>query len=310
MTITHTLPIFFAAALLVSAGCQQLSERSPHSAADLNLGVQAWTYNNLTLAETLDKTSALGLRYVQAFTRQKIGGGIEGSMTPSMDEGTRAKVLALAKAKGVTITSIGVVSATNETEWRELFGFAKAMGLRDIAVEPPKAKWPTELPLLDRLSREFGVGVTFHNHYNPENPPEHLLAALQPYGKHMGFCADTGHWARSGIEPVAALRTVESRLLALHFKDIIQFSRTARDVPWGTGVSNAAGQFAELRRQRFTGIIYLEYEARTPQIEAEIARCVQYFRLATQASDADLIAGRVVPPGFTADASELWKKKS
>lgn len=308
MSPTRLLLSVLAAASFALAGCQHLSERS--ASAPLKLGVQAWTYNNLTFAETLDKTAALGLRYVQAFTRQKIGGGIEGTMAPNMDAATRAKVLALAKAKGIAITSMGVVSANNETEWRELFSFAKAMGMQDIAVEPPKAKWPAELPLLDRLAREYGVGVTFHNHYNPDNPPEHLLAALQPYGKHMGFCADTGHWARSGIEPVAALRKVESRLLALHFKDIIQFSRGARDVPWGTGVSNAAGQLAELRRQRFDGIIYLEYEARTPQIEPEIARCVEFFRRASSASDSDLIAGRVIPPGFTADAADLWKKKS
>lgn len=300
----HLAPILAA---LVLTGCQQLGGPTPP--AGPTLGLQAWTYNNLTLAETADKAAALGIHHVQGFTRQRIGGGIDGTLALTMDEATRTRVLALLKEKGVTMTSMGVVSATNETEWRQLFSFAKAMGMRDIAVEPPKAKWPTELPLLDRLAREFGVGVTFHNHYNPDNPPEHLAAALQPYGKHMGFCADTGHWARSGFDPVAALRKTEGRLISLHFKDVIQFARNARDVPWGTGVSNAAGQLVELRRQGFTGIVYLEYEARTPRIEAEIARCVEFFRRAAAASDADLLAGRLNPPAFAADSIDDAKKR-
>ncbi len=81
-------------------------------------------------------------------------------------------------------------------------------------------------------------------------------------------------------------------------------------MPWGTGGSNATGQLAELRRQGFTGIVYLEYEARTPVMEAEIARCVEFFRRAAAASDADLIGGRVVPPGGTADAAGDRKKRS
>lgn len=303
----HVRPIPILAALVLTA-CQPLT--GPTRSAAPTLGLQAWTYNNLTLAETADKAANLGIHHLQGFTRQRIGAGIEGTLAPTMDAATRGRILAMLQEKGVTMTSMGVVSAINGTEWRQLFTFAKEMGMRDIAVEPPKAKWSTEIPLLDQLAREFGVGVTFHNHYDPDNPPEHLVAALQPYGKHMGFCADTGHWARSGLDPVAALRKTEGRLISLHFKDIVQFTRTARDVPWGTGVSNATGQLAELRRQGFTGIVYLEYEARTPMIEGEIARCVEFFRRAAAASDADLIGGRVVPPGGTADAADDRKKRS
>lgn len=293
------LPSALVTAALFS-GCQQTTAPSAAPRPELALGVQAWTFNKFTFAETVDKVSALGLRYLQAYPRQKIGGGIEGTMVPSMDGATRAKVLALLKARGVTLTSFGVARAANEAEWREVFSFAQAMGLRDLAVEPPKASWPETLPLLDRLAREYGVGVSLHNHPNPTNPPADVVAALKPFGTYLGFCADTGHWARSGFEPVAALRAAEGRLISLHFKDLTEIARTAHDVPWGTGASNAAGQIAELRRQRFTGIIYIEYEHRTPQLEAEVARSVEFFRRAAVASDADLIAGRVVPPGFSA----------
>ena len=45
-------------------------------------------------------------------------------------------------------------------------------------------------------------------------------------------------------------------------------------------------------------------------IETEIARCVEFFRRAAAASDAELIGGRVVPPGGTADAAGDRKKRS
>jgi len=289
-------------------GCQPAAHSPSPAGAELTLGVQVWTYNRFTFAEAVKKVSDLGIRYVQAFPRQKIGGGIEGTMIPSMNAETRAKVLGLLKANHVILSSFGVARAENETGWRELFDFAKAMGLRDIAVEPPKASWAESLPLLDRLSREYGVGVAIHNHPNPNNPPRDLVAALKPFGPNLGFCADTGHWARSGFDPVAALGEAEGRLIAIHFKDLTQIARTAHDVPWGTGASNAAGQIAELRRQRFQGIIYIEYEYHTPRIEAEVARSVEFFRRANRASDPDLVAGRVVPPGYTADASMLWAK--
>lgn len=298
---------FLLATALLLTSCHQAGTPSSVPAADhrIELGVQAWTFNRGTFAQAVEKTAALGVRYIQAYPRQKIGGGIEGTMVPTMDASTREKVLALLKSHGVTLTSFGVVRAANEEEWRQIFFFAKEMGLRDIACEPPKAQWAEVFPVLDRLSREYGVAVTIHNHPNPNNPPSDVVAALAPYGKHMGFCGDTGHWARSGFDPVDCLRAAEGRLISLHFKDLTEIARPAHDVPWGTGASNAAGQLAELRRQGFRGIVYVEYEHRTPQLEAEVARSVEFFRRAEKASDADLIAGRVVPPGFSRDTREL-----
>lgn len=295
-----------AVALLLASCAHQAGTSSdqPATGHHIELGVQAWTFNRGTFAEAVEKTAALGVRYIQAYPRQKIGGGIEGRMVPTMDADTRAQVLALLKSHNVTLSSYGVIRAENEEEWRQIFSFAKAMGLRDIACEPPKAKWPEVFPVLDRLSREYGVAVTIHNHPNPKNPPADVVAALAPYGKHMGFCGDTGHWARSGFDPVDCLRAAEGRLISLHFKDLTQIARPAHDVPWGTGASNAAGQLAELRRQEFRGIVYVEYEHRTPQLEAEVARSVEFFRRAEKASDADLVAGRVVPPGYSRDARE------
>ena len=153
------------------------------------------------------------------------------------------------------------------------------MGLHDLAAEPP----PELMPLVARLAKESGIAVALHNHPPPTRYPADpavSLAAVQPYGAELGLCADTGHWVRSGFDPIATLRRAAGRIITVHFKDLNERGVTgAHDVPWGTGVSDAAGQLAELRRQGYGGIVYIEYEHFTsPTFESDLARSAEYFR--------------------------------
>jgi sugar phosphate isomerase/epimerase len=223
-----------------------------------------------------------------------------------MAEADRAAILAEAKARDVAIVSYGVVNPKDEAEWRQVFAFAQAMGLHDLAAEPPADL----LPLVARLAKEKGVAVGIHNHPPPTHyaDPATALAAVQPYGPELGLCADTGHWVRSGFDPVATLRRAAGRIVSVHFKDLNERGVTgAHDVPWGTGASDAAGQLAELRRQGFAGVVYIEYEHFTsPTFESDLARSAEYFQRALAASVDDLRAGLVVPPGFTRTMDDLW----
>jgi len=294
------IPALLAAAL---AGCQNAPPSAPPS--EMKLGVQAYTFRRFTFAETLDKVQTLGIHYLQAFPFQNLGGGLPGKFNYPMDDATRAAVRALIQSKGIEVVSYGVVTGKNPQEWRKIFEFAKAMGLQNITSEPPQE----DMPLVDQLSREFGITVALHNHPKPNRyaNPADSMAAIKPYGPNIGLCADTGHWVRNGYDPVAALRMAEGRILYLHFKDLNEFgTKAGHDVPWGTGISNAAGQIAELRRQGFSGIVFAEYEYDTPTLESNVARSAEYFRRALKAPMADLIAGRVVPPGFTRDATQVW----
>lgn len=252
--------------------------------------MQSWTFNNLTLAESIEKTSALGVHYMEVYPGQALGGGMPGKFGPSMDEAAREKILALAKSKGVHLISMGVITPP-VGDWPKVFAFAQEMGLSNITSEPPQ----DTLPLVDRLSRQYNITVAFHDHPKPSRywDPAIALAALQPYGPNLGICADTGHWVRSGLVPVDCLRQARGRILECHFKDLDRPARSGLDVPWGTGTSNAAGQLAELRRQGFTGVVLIEYENRHPGYEQELQRSVAYFNRAMQASLPDLDAGKL-----------------
>lgn len=237
----------------------------------LELGLQAWTFNRNTFAETVEQAHRLDLKYLQAYPRQPLGGGLEGKFEPTMNAETQAKVLALLKENGVELVSFGVVRAEDEAGWKQLFEFAKTMGIKDLTVEP-KAD---VLPLLDKLSKEYGVTVSIHNH---GGNLEERLEQLKPYGANMGLCADTGHWVRNGREPISSLKLAQGRILSLHLKDMSEATKEGHTVPYGTGISKLAEQMAELKNQGFNGVAFIEYEHKTPELDNNVQKCVEFFR--------------------------------
>ena len=113
------------------------------------------------------------------------------------------------------------------------------------------------------LCKEYNIKVAIHDHPQPSHywNPETVLAAIKDRGPLMGACADTGHWVRSGLDPVGCLKdTARACVRCLHFKDLNAKGRKGHDVPWGTGVGNCKGMMEELQRQGFRGAFLAEYE--------------------------------------------------
>ncbi|MPM84140.1 hypothetical protein SDC9_131211 [bioreactor metagenome] len=82
-----------------------------------------------------------------------------------------------------------------------------------------------------------------------------------------------------GIEPVPALRELQGRLIALHFKDIAPQGEEGNleDVVWGQGVLNVKGMLEELKRQNFKGYFTIEYEADWENNLPRIKQSMDYF---------------------------------
>lgn len=271
---------------------------------DIQLGVQAWTFRRGTFFEAVDKAASLDIHFIEAYPGQKLGGELAGNFHHTMDEPTRQKVLAKLKATGVTLVSYGVVAGKDEADWKQIFTFAKAMGLQNITSEPA----PETLDLVAQLADQTGIRVALHNHPKPSRywDPDIVLEAVKKRTPRLSACADTGHWVRSGLDPVACLKKLEGRIINLHFKDLDRPVKEAHDVPWGTGISNAAGQIAELKRQKFQGVVLVEYEHDTPALLDNVRRCVAWFKAATLLSARDLIDGKLIPPGMTYDVAKVW----
>lgn len=283
---TRFLSILFLA-FLFSVGCSSkitsssVSDSYPEEKYGWKLGSQAYTFNRFTFFEAIDKIDSCKLRYVEGFPRQILGGGLEGRLDYRMDAETRQKVLDKLKEKGVKLYAYGVVKSKTEEEWKEVFDFAKAMGVETITAEPDEK----HLPYISQLCDEYKINVAIHNHPNPSHywNPDIVLAAIKGKSSRIGACADVGHWIRSGLDPIECLKKLEGRVLHSHMKDLNEKGvRKAHDVPWGTGISNIAGIIQELKRQNFKGMISVEYEYNWFNNAPEVAASVAYFRNAVK----------------------------
>lgn len=253
-----SLKIVLSVCLVMSLGLSSFAQH-PEAKAGWKLGSQAYTFRMFTFLEALDKIDSCGLKFVEAFPGQTIGGDIEGKMDFKMDAGKRTQILEKLKEKGIKMVSFGVIQLDNEADWKQLFVFAKAMGLENITSEPDEKF----IPLLSKLCDEYQINLAIHNHPEPTHywNPDIVLAALKGQSKRIGACADIGHWVRSGIDPVEGLKKLEGHVIQLHVKDLNEKgNKKAHDVHWGTGVSNINGVIAELKRQNFKGLLSAEYE--------------------------------------------------
>jgi sugar phosphate isomerase/epimerase len=212
--------------------------------------------------------------------------------TPTLPDADFAAIQARMKAKGINLkfVNMGVVKpTTDEAESRKIFEGARRLGIDVLVAEPETHNKMEELgPVMDvceKLAKEFNIKVAIHNHPGPKNfywNPDTVLAAVKGRSPLLGVCADVGHYVRSGLDPVACLKKLEGRIIALHFKDLVKEKdakgkESFHDVPWGTGISNPKAMMAELKRQGFRGAFCIEYEYNWEKSVPEIAQCVKFF---------------------------------
>ncbi|GEP97316.1 sugar phosphate isomerase/epimerase family protein [Chitinophaga cymbidii] len=240
------------------------------------LGAQSYSFRLFTLTEALDKLDSCGLHYVECYNGQKIGGNIEGNMDFKMDAAKRKAIQNLLKSKKKQLVAFGVVSPKGEQEWRQMFDFAKAMGIQVITSEPRTQ----DLDVVSRLADEYKIKVAIHDHPKPSHywHPDSVLTAIQGRSQYIGACADIGHWVRSGLDPVECLQKLKGRVFSLHMKDLHEKDRKGHDVVWGTGVCNIEGVVKELKAQKFKGVISAEYEHNWANSVPDITASVKNLR--------------------------------
>ena len=242
------------------------------------LGMQAYTFNRFTFFEAVDKTESLGLRTIEAFPGQTLGAehgdaAIDHNMSPALFPAVKEK---LASA-GVKLACYGVVGlSADEAGTRKVFDFAKAAGIETIVTEPDREAFD----LLDKLTEEYGITIALHNHPKPSSywDPDIVLEAIAGHSEMIGSCSDTGHWMRSGLDPLESLKKLEGRIISLHLKDLNKFGGDdCHDVPFGQGQGNIKGCLGELLRQGVEAVFSIEYEHNWDDSVPEIAEGVRYF---------------------------------
>lgn len=276
------IALVFVMLVLLASSCfarKSVEGEKINKADKWQLGVQAYTFNRFTFYEAIDKAERLGLHYIEAYPGQNVSRErMDIKVGPGLSAEVRAEIKQKLKDAKVKLVNFGVVVLKNdEMQCREIFDFAKDIGIETIVSEPSEDAFD----LIDKLCNEYNIKVAIHNHPKASHywNPDTVLKVCEGHSKMIGVCADTGHWMRSGVNPVDAIKKLEGRIVSFHLKDLNEFGvRNAHDVPWGTGKADIKAILTELDRQGFEGVFSIEYEYNWENSVPEIRQCVEYFR--------------------------------
>lgn len=239
------------------------------------IGVQLWTFHYFPFVTAIAKADSAGVKYVEAFPGQPLGGDMKDTFGIRMSADSRAKIKQLLQSKGISIVAMGVIVPKTIDEWKKYFDLAKEFGLSYITAEPIKNQWDA----IDSLAGAYGIKVAIHDHPRPNAywHPDSVLAAAKGH-PNIGSCADIGHWARNGLDPVECLKKLEGHIFGVHLKDIDSAGNTrANDLIVGTGVINYPPVFQELKRQGFSGMFSIERENNWYNNVPDVIQTVKYF---------------------------------
>jgi sugar phosphate isomerase/epimerase len=240
------------------------------------VGFSTYTFRGLTLFESLDRIAAVGLRYAELFAWQKLSPQHPDAQPgPALSKTLRQDLKSKASDLGIRLigcyTNLGNAEAA-----KAFFEFSAEMGFEAIVSEPAE----NLLDVIEELTGQYKVDLALHNHPQPSHywNPATGVAALEGRSARMGFCCDTGHWCRCGLEPVEALKLAGPRVKTFHLKDLDAFGvPAARDVIWGQGQGRIAGILAEAKRQGLKPYFGIEWE-RTADSEPSLhAQSVAFF---------------------------------
>lgn len=233
------------------------------------MGIQSYTLREFKVQEALDISNRLGLHYWESFPNHIPVGSVPKYI---------AEQKALLAASGVKLVAFGVVNFDdNETKAREIFEFAKAIGIESLSANPKKDE--ATFKLLDKLVDEYGVNVAIHNH-GPKadyDKIDDVVNAVKGHHPRIGACVDTGHYLRSRESPVEAIERLKGRVFGVHLKDV-KDATIFKII--GEGDLDILGCLKALKKQNYQYCLALEYEenAKNPVPDLEIS--LQHVRAA------------------------------
>ncbi len=255
------------------------------------IGCQAYSFNRFSVFEAIEKTAEAGGKVIEFYPGQKLTKeepNVKWSHDSSDEVIARVKEkLAKHKVRAVNYGVVGIPK--DEAGARKVFEFAKKLGLYGITTESIDA-----LDTAEKLAKEYDIRVGIHEHAKRtkkdadgkqvEDPsykiwnPEFVRDLVKNRDSRIGACADIGHWQTSGLKAIDCLKILEGRIISLHAKERAALGPGQHDTIFGTGITDMAGVLAELKRQKFTGNISLEYEYNWDNSVPDIKQCIDFVR--------------------------------
>lgn len=263
-----------AAAGTALAACGPLWNAAPAVADDdgyrgFKMGIQSYSLRGFKVAQALKATKELKLKFWETYPGHIAVGTLPKHIADQKE---------LLAGEGVTLIAYGVVSFdSNEAKAREVFDFAKAMGIQSISANPKKDEGTFKL--LDKLVEEYAINIAIHNH-GPKadyDKIDDVVNAVKDHHPRIGACVDTGHYLRSGENPIEALERLKDRVFGVHLKDV-KDTKVFKIV--GEGDLDVLGCLKVLHKMQYKYCLALEYEENPSNPMPDLQVCMENVRKA------------------------------
>lgn len=261
--------------LAFTSGCGG-SEAGNQSSGSPDLGVALYSFNRFAFPETLEKSKEAGVGIVEGFFFHSLGEEFEGKRLADLSDSQLEVLKAQIEQSDLHYKSLYAGGKTLE-EWSALFERGKMLGAEFLVGEPEPELWDG----INKMAGENGMKMAIHQHAKGKSRfwhPDSVLVAIGDR-ENFGACGDLGHWVRSGLDPVECLKILEGHLISIHAKDLDEFGNgEANDVKVGTGVIDYPAVMKELKRQEFSGPIYIECEHDWENNLEDVKYAVEYIK--------------------------------
>lgn len=226
--------------------------------ADIQLGIQTWTLRQLNFDQVVEFAVKHGIK-----TLQLIPNHIDPYSSPA--EIQRKK--AILEKNGLKAYTFGVAGTSLDREKnRQLFVFAKEMGMKLLIVEPNDFKI---FDNLEELAKEFDIRVAIHNHgiRSMYGNPAVVKNVIKHRDSRIGVCLDVGWITAAGFDAAKIYKEYEGRVYDIHLKDkkveAALGDTVSTDTHIGEGNANYKGLIAELKKSGWQGVMAAETDSQT-----------------------------------------------
>jgi sugar phosphate isomerase/epimerase len=251
------------------------------------MGIQSFSLRHYTLEAALDVVQALGLAHVELIPTTKLLFFRFGEHLPvSADSAAIERARTLCAARGIGISAHGVNEVPDLAAAERLFAFAELARIRVLTIAP-SAGVLGELGPLFAQHPERRLAIHNHGPHLPWETVAEIEQALAMRHPSLGACVDTGHFIRSGIDPVEAILRFGARVHAVHLKDYASEGALAEGCLLGRGRLDLAATFRALREVGFAGALSLEYEENPERVVPDLVACLEAASEAAERVAAD-----------------------
>lgn len=215
------------------------------------IGPQIYSFNRFPFDEAIKKVKQTGAMSFELYSGQRLTKDGDVKVGPGMSKDNIKRFKELCAEAGCVPHAMGVCGAD-----RAHADFASAIGISNINVEPGFDR----LPEVNKIAEEYNLNIGLHNHPKPSIywDPNLVAEKLKDCGPRVGACCDTGHWLRSGLDPLECIKILKGRIFSFHIKDL---NKDKRDIPLGKGECKIEEILREVAAQGVRAPFSIEYES-------------------------------------------------